>query len=140
MLERWAIDDGRHVPLIEDDIVTSVQEGRDVVVVTCGCGGMPAVSAPRATRLAPHMQHLRDSQRLKGPAGLALGVRVALLMLADVGLFLLLQVAGDSIVPHPHGLPAVLARLAFVLAGFAVAAVLTVSLRLYIAPARPPRP
>lgn len=140
VLERWAIDDGLHAPRIEDDIVASVREGRDVVVVTCGCGGMAAASVPRAARLAPHAQHLRDGQRLKGPAGLPVGARVVLLMLADIGLLLLLQVAGDSVVPHPHGLPTVLARLAFVLAGFAAVAVLTVSLCRYIAPGRPPRP
>ncbi len=139
MLERWAIDDGLHAPQVEVDIVASARRGEDMVTVRCVCGGMAAVMVPRADRLAPHAAHFHASQQIKGPSRPSLGVRVTLLMLADLALFLAAQIAGSRIVPHLDSAAAITARLAFILVGVAAAATLTVSLRNYIAPGRLPR-
>ena len=139
VLERWAVDDGNHVPVVEAEILTSAREGRDMVTVACACGRMRPVTVPSGSRLAPHVAHFAASQRISGPPWLPLGIRLVLLAVADLGLLLAAVAAGQATVPHPHGPAAYAGRLALVLAGMAAAAVLTVGVRRYIAPARLPR-
>ncbi len=138
MLDRWAIDDGYHVPRIEPDILASAKRGEDMVTVSCTCGRMRTATVPHLQRLGPHLAHLRESQRIKGSSRY-LGLRLALLMLADTALFLGAQVLGDRVVPHPAGLADLAARLGFVAAGLVAAAALTVAVRHYIAPGKLPR-
>ena len=140
MLDRFAIDDGRHLPEFVIDEDASSVAGSAQFRVTCSCGRMPEhLAGTRGRALAAHLAHV--GTRLgpsRGPAWLPVGARLAILFVAMMALWGACLALGHVIIRH-YGLTggaAPAARVGFTLAGLALAMGLMVAARRYIAPTR----
>ncbi|WP_149561557.1 hypothetical protein [Streptomyces cacaoi] len=138
MLDRFAIDDGRHLPDLVIDEDASTAAGTARYRVTCSCDRMPHHTAgTRDQALAAHIAHVNT--RLgpsKGPAWLPVGARVILLLVAMVMLWAACYITGRTAVDSTGltGAAANSVLVGSVLAGFALAFGLMVTVRRYIAP------
>ncbi|MYZ38530.1 hypothetical protein GT002_26370 [Streptomyces sp. SID4917] len=136
-LDRYIIDDGRHLPQIVIDEDASTAAGAARYRSGCSCGRM--LSLPADTHehaLNVYLAHI-DAQTgpAKGPEWLPVGVRVVLLALVMVIAWF---VAGQIVAHHQDltGASAVAVRGGSDLAGLALAFGLMVAVRRYIAPTR----
>ncbi|WP_446045343.1 hypothetical protein [Streptomyces olivaceus] len=139
-LDRYIIDDGRHLPQIVIDEDASTAAGAARYRSGCACGRM--LSLPPGTHenaLNVYLAHI-DAQTgpAKGPEWLPVGVRVALLALVMVIAWGACFVAGQIVAHHQDltGASAVAVRGGSDLAGLALAFGLMVAARRYIAPTR----
>jgi hypothetical protein len=140
MLDRFRIDDGRHLPrlVIDEDASTAASAAR--FRASCSCGRMP--TGPAGTReqaLAAHLDHV--STRIgppRGPAWLPLGARITLLLALMLALALGGYAGGLTLVAHYDltGPGAASARAGSLLGGFGLAFLLMVTARHFIAPTR----
>jgi hypothetical protein len=136
-LDRFAIDDGRHVPNIVIDDDASVLAGEACYVAHCSCGNRTRPAIAKELALSAHMEHV--DTRL-GPSGgpdwMPLGVRLTLLMVACLALFLATQFGATLVIDHRSGAAANTIRGGAVVLGFAEVCVLTVAVRRFIAPTK----
>lgn len=139
-LDRFLIDDGRHLAQIVLDEDASHAEGQAVHRVTCSCGYMPAArSTSRDVAYDAFLAHV--STRLdppKGPPWLPLGVRITILATLMLAVCLTGHVAGQAL-PGALSLTGVAAQaftVACVLLGIGLSMVAMVASRRYIAPTR----
>ncbi|MGW0651324.1 hypothetical protein ACWD4T_21340 [Streptomyces umbrinus] len=140
MLDRFAIDDGRHLPdiVIDEDASTRAASAR--FRAACSCGRMPLHPAgSRDQALAAHIAHVNTrTGPSKGPDWLPLEARLVLLVLGCAalwaGAFIGALTLADAM--HLTGTGAAGARVGGVLTGFAAAGCLMVAVRHYIAPTR----
>ncbi|MDX2576721.1 hypothetical protein PV332_14705 [Streptomyces scabiei] len=140
MLDRFAIDDGRHLLEIVIDEDASAAAGEAQYRADCSCGRMP--HPPAGTRdqaLATHIAHVNTRiGPSKGPDWLPLGARLVLLFLGCMALWAGSFVGALELADAMHltGSGAAGARVGGVLTGFAAAGCLMVAVRRYIAPTR----
>lgn len=140
VLERFAIDDGRHLPKIVIDEDASTAAGTARFRSTCSCGRMPQLPAgTRDQALASHIAHVNT--RLgpsRGPTWMPLGPRVAILAITMLLTWLGCYAAGHLVVDElDFGTTATMAVLGgFHFVGLALAFSLMVAFRRYIAPTR----
>ena len=132
-LDRFAIDDGRHLPqlVIAEDASTAA--GRARFRAGCSCGRMS--SHPAGTReqaLAAHIAHVNTKiGPSKGPKWLPVGARLVLLMLAMLAIWMGCYITGETLADGSKVIVA-----GSILTGFALAFGLMVATRHYIAPTR----
>ncbi|ALV39324.1 hypothetical protein [Streptomyces sp. CdTB01] len=140
MLDRFAIDDGRHLLEIVIDEDASAAAGEAQYRADCSCGRMP--HRPAGTRdqaLATHIAHVNTRiGPSKGPDWLPLGARLVLLFLGCMALWAGSFVGALELADAMHltGSGAAGARVGGVLTGFVAAGCLMVAVRRYIAPTR----
>ncbi|MGW0335495.1 hypothetical protein ACWD0J_27095 [Streptomyces sp. NPDC003011] len=136
-LDRFAIDDGHHVPNIVIDDEASVRAGEACYVAHCSCGSATEPAIAKELALAAHAEHV--ATRLgpsRGPDWMPLGVRLTLLMIACLALFMGTQF-GATLLIHDHtGAAAATVRAGAVLMGCVEVCVLTVAVRRFIAPTK----
>lgn len=138
MLDRWRIDDGRHLPEYVIDEDASRAAGRARWRAVCSCGRMPRHEAgvPGEVMRA-HLAHVTSrTGPSRGPAWLPVGLRVALLLVVMAAVWVGCYAAGQA---APGwwaltGASAAAARLGGVLAGWAAAFGLMVGCRRWVAP------
>lgn len=140
MLDRFAIDDGRHLPafVIDEDASSAAGEAR--YRAACSCGRMPPMPAgPQEQARAAHLAHVKTRLHpSKGPAWLPEGARIALLALAMLATFAA-SYAGGQVIIHDQDITGATANLVIVssvLSGYTLAFGLMVAVRRYIAPTR----
>ncbi|MFI8944113.1 hypothetical protein [Streptomyces syringium] len=132
-LDRFAIDDGRHLPqlVISEDASTAAGTAR--FRAGCSCGRM--TSHPAGTReqaLAAHLAHVNTKiGPSKGPKWLPVGARLVILMLAMLAIWTGCYITGEVLADGSKVIVA-----GFILTGFALAFGLMVATRRYIAPTR----
>lgn len=140
MLNRFAIDDGRHLPEIVIDEVASAVAGGARFRVGCSCGRIPQHPAgSRDQALATHIAHVNTRiGPSRGPDWLPLEARLILLFLGCAALWAGAFIGAIAVadVIHLTGTGAAGARVGGVLTGFAAAGCLMVAVRHYIAPTR----
>ncbi|MGW7425819.1 hypothetical protein ACWGJB_38305 [Streptomyces sp. NPDC054813] len=140
MLDRFAIDDGRHLPEIVIDEDASAVAGEARFRADCSCGRMPRPPAgTRDQALSAHIAHVNTRiGPSKGPAWLPLEARLALLFLGCLALCAGFFVGSIELADAAHltSSAAAGARAGGALAGFAAAGCLMVAVRRYIAPTR----
>ncbi|MBZ2410844.1 hypothetical protein HX747_31020 [Streptomyces sp. L06] len=131
--DRFAIDDGRHLPKIIIDEDASTAAGAAQYRATCSCGRMPAALAVTGEgALAAHLAHAATkTEPAKGPQWLPVGVRLALLVLAMLAIWVGCYIAGEMLADGSKVIVG-----AAVLVGFALDFALMVATRRYIAPTR----
>ncbi|WP_314223588.1 hypothetical protein [Streptomyces zaehneri] len=140
MFDRFAIDDGRHLPEIVIDEDASTRAGDARFRAACSCNRMPRHPAgSRDQALAAHIAHVNTRiGPSKGPDWLPLEARLILLVLGCAvlwaGAFIGALTLADAV--HLTGSAAAGARVGGVLTGFAAAGCLMVAVRHYIAPTR----
>ncbi len=139
-LDRFAIDDGRHLPqlVIAEDASTAAGLAR--FRAGCSCGRMS--SHPAGTReqaLAAHIAHVNTKiGPSKGPEWLPVGARVVILAVVMLIVWGACYATGQF-VAHDQGLTGATAKTVLGgshLAGLALAFGLVVAVRRYIAPTR----
>ncbi|MEU3356134.1 hypothetical protein [Streptomyces sp. NPDC037389] len=140
MLERFAIDDGRHLPTIVIDEDASTTAGTARFRATCCCDRMPRHPAgTREQALAAHIAHVKTKiGPSKGPNWLPLGARIIILAVAMLITWGACYAAGQ-IVTHDQDLTGTTAKTVLGgshLVGLALAFGLMVAGRRYIAPTR----
>ncbi|WP_328638400.1 hypothetical protein [Streptomyces canus] len=140
MLERFKIDDGRHLPDLLVDEDASAAAGIVLRRAVCSCGWKQ--DAPVGTReeaFARYLDHART--RLgptRGPDWLPVGVRIALLLVAMVAFAMGCYVGGLAVISRLDltGPGDAIARVTAVGLAFSAAFTLMVAARHYIAPTR----
>ncbi|MER6109369.1 hypothetical protein [Streptomyces hirsutus] len=125
-LDRFRIDDGRHLPALAIDEGSSFLHGRARYRATCSCGRMPP--HPPGSREEAERAHARHAATRLGPE--RLGLRLAALALGMLVVWGTCYAAGRSL----SDAKAVLG--AFHLMGLALAFGLMVAARRFIAPTR----
>jgi hypothetical protein len=81
MLDRFTIDDGRHLPEIIINEDASAKVGKAVFRAGCSCGQMEEVVGTREQAMLAHVGHAGSKLGPeKGPEWLPVGIRLALLM------------------------------------------------------------
>lgn len=140
MLDKFLIDDGRHLPRLIPDDDASVAAGTARYRAHCSCGRMP-YHAPGDQELAltAHAAHVSSCLKpAKGPTWLPMSVRIALLLAAMFLTVMTAFVAGQIVVhrAEPSGVGAKATLVASQLAGYGLAFALMVAVRRYIAPTR----
>jgi hypothetical protein len=136
-LERFAIDDGRHVPNIVIDDEASVRAGEACYVAHCSCGSATEPAIAKELARAAHAEHV--ATRLgpsRGPEGMPLGARLTLLMIACRALFLGTQLSATLLIDNHTGTAVAAVRAGAVLLGCVEVCVLTVAVRRFIAPTK----
>ncbi|MEU5476771.1 hypothetical protein [Streptomyces mirabilis] len=136
-LDRFAIDDGRHVPNIVIDDDASVAAGEACYVAHCSCGNATRPAIAKELALSAHMEHV--STRLgpsRGPDWMPLGVRLTLLMIACLALFMATQFGASLVIGNRTGAEANTIWAGAILLGFAEVCILTVAVRRFIAPTK----
>ncbi|GGN41088.1 hypothetical protein [Streptomyces fuscichromogenes] len=141
MLDRFAIDDGLHLPRIVISEDASAAAGGDARFrADCSCGRMPPHPAgTRDQALAAHIAHVSTrTGPSKGPEWLPLDARVILLLLGCMALWAGSYTGSLALTDAMHltGVGAAGIRIGGVLTGFAAAGCLMVAVRHYIAPTR----
>lgn len=133
MLDRFAIDEGRHLPKVVIDEDASTAAGSARFRADCSCGRMPQHSAgTRERALAAHLAHVKTKiGPSKGPKWLPVGARLALLVLAMLAIWTGCYIAGEALA---DGSKIIVGGAALV--GFSLAFALMVAMRRYIAPTR----
>ncbi|MFD5342972.1 hypothetical protein [Streptomyces anulatus] len=140
VFDRFAIDDGRHLPqpVIDEDASTAAGTAR--FRAECSCGRMP--QHPAGTRdqaLAAHIAHVNTKiGPAKGPEWLPVGARVAILAVTMLVIWGTCYATGQT-VTHDQDLTGATAKTvlgASHLAGLVLAFGLMVAVRRYIAPTR----
>jgi hypothetical protein len=140
MLDRYRIDDGRHLPEIVIDEDASTAAGAARWRASCSCDRMPATPpGTRGQALADHLDHART--RLgppRGPAWLPLEARLVVLLLLMLAVALGCYFGGLVLVDHYAltGPGAMSVRAGSLLGGFSGAFLLMVAARHFIAPTR----
>ncbi|MFD8509678.1 hypothetical protein ACFV27_00830 [Streptomyces antimycoticus] len=140
MLDRYRIDDGRHLPEIVVDEDASTAAGDARWRASCSCDRMPA--APAGTRgqaLAAHLDHVRTRlSPTRGPSWLPAEVRIVVLLLLMLAVALGGYFGGLVLVDHYAlaGPGAMSVRAGSLLGGFGGAFLLMVAGRHFIAPTR----
>ncbi|GAA2686819.1 hypothetical protein [Streptomyces lunalinharesii] len=139
-IDRFIIDDGRHLPefVIVEDASTAAGAAR--YQVACSCGRMPKHAAgTQDEALATHMAHVQTKVGpSKGPKWLPEGARVALLAAAMMVGWGACYAAGNIVVAD-QALTGAAAKTVLggaVLLGFTLDFALMVATRRYIAPTR----
>lgn len=140
MFDRFAIDDGRHLPkpVIDEDASTAAGTAR--FRAECSCGRMPQTPAgTRDQALAAHIAHVTTKiGPSKGPEWLPDGARVVILAVAMLVIWGACYATGQ-IITHDQDLTGATAKTVLGschLAGLALAFGLMVAVRRYIAPTR----
>ena len=140
MLDRFAIDDGRHLPEIVIDEDSSTAAGTARYRAACSCGRMP--QQPGGTHdqaLAAHLAHVNTKIcPPKGPQWLPAGARLVILAAAMLAIWGTCYATGQ-IITHDQALTGAAAKGALVgahLAGLVLAFGLMLAVRRYIAPTR----
>lgn len=140
VFDRFAIDDGLHLPqpVIDEDASTAAGTAR--FRAECSCGRMP--QHPAGTRdqaLAAHIAHVNTKiGPAKGPEWLPVGARVVILVVAMLAIWGACYATGQMIT-HDQDLAGATAKTVLGgshLAGLALAFGLMVAIRRYIAPTR----
>jgi hypothetical protein len=138
--DRFLIDDGLHLPEIVADEDASTRAGTARFRASCSCRRMPlSPPADRGQALAAHLDHVRT--RLapsRGPSWLPVGVRIVVLLLLMLAVALACYLGGLALVDAYAltGASAASVRVGSVLGGFALAFLLMVAARHFIAPTR----
>ncbi|MEU8478106.1 hypothetical protein [Streptomyces hygroscopicus] len=140
MLDRFAIDDGCHLPEVVIDEDASTAAGTARFRATCSCGRMPRQGAgTREQALASHLAHVNTKiGPSKGPEWLPVGARVVILVVAMLIVWGACYATGQF-VTHDQDLTGATAKTVLGgshLAGLALAFGLMVAVRRYIAPTR----
>ncbi|MCW8383924.1 hypothetical protein [Streptomyces justiciae] len=140
MLDRFAIDDGRHLPkiVIDEDASTAADTAR--YRAACSCGRMPQQPAgTRAQALAAHLAHVNTKiGPPKGPQWLPVGARIVILLVAMLAIWGACYATGQ-IITHDQALTGAAAKGVVggsQLMGLVLALGLMVGVRRYIAPTR----
>lgn len=140
MLERFTIDDGRHLPTLVVDKDASTAAGTARVRAVCSCRWEQG--APPGTReeaFAHYLDHARTrTGPSRGPAWLPVEVRIVVLLLLMLAVALGGYAGGLVLVDH-HGMTgtaAMVVRGGSVLVGFGGAFAVMVAARHFIAPTR----
>lgn len=133
MLDRFAIDEGRHLPKVVIDEDASTAAGSARFRADCSCGRMPQHSAgTRERALAAHLAHVKTKiGPSKGPKWLPVCARLVILMLAMLAIWTGCYIIGEMLA---NGSKLIVAG--SILTGFALAFGLMVATRHYIAPTR----
>ncbi|AWN32620.1 hypothetical protein [Streptomyces sp. NEAU-S7GS2] len=139
-IDRFTIDDGRHLPDLVIDEDASTAAGEAQFRAACSCGRMPSLPAgSRDQALAVHIEHVKTkSSAPKGPGWLPEGARVIILAVAMLAVWVACYAAGE-VITHETALTGIAAKavvLASVMTGFILAFSLMVATRRYIAPTR----
>ncbi|WP_433860311.1 hypothetical protein [Streptomyces kronopolitis] len=138
--DRFAIDDGRHLPELVIDEDASTAAGAAQFRASCSCGRMPSLPAgSRDQALAVHLAHVKTKTSApKGPQWLPEGARVIILAVAMLAVWGACYAAGEVITHETAltGTPAKAVVLGSVMTGFSLAFGLMVATRHYIAPTR----
>ncbi|MFD3422638.1 hypothetical protein [Streptomyces decoyicus] len=139
-LDRFAIDDGCHLPqlVIAEDASTAA--GTDCFRPGCSCGRMSSHSAgTHEQALAAHIAHINTKiGPSKGPEWLPVGARVVILAVAMLVIWGACYATGQ-VITHAQDLTGTAAMTLLGgshLAGLALAFGLMVAVRRYIAPTR----
>jgi hypothetical protein len=140
MLDRFAIDDGRHLPKVVIDEDASAAAGTARFRVACSCGRMPRQPAgSRDEALATHIAHVNTKiGPSKGPEWLPVGARLVILAVAMLVVWGACYATGQ-VITHDQELTGATAMTVLGvshLAGLALAFGLMVAARRYIAPTR----
>ncbi|MGV9814726.1 hypothetical protein ACWDTQ_22835 [Streptomyces cellulosae] len=138
-LDRFRIDDGRHIPNLVIDEDATHATGQERYTITCSCGRMPNFNpASRDDALTAHLGHVGiDLEPPKGgrmPLGLRLVLLVTAMLTIAVGFYL-----GGLAVIDTYTLAdgqAAAVRAISMLTGLTFAFALMVAVRRYIAPTR----
>lgn len=132
-LDRFVIDDGRHLPQLVIDEDASTAAGSARFRAGCSCGRM--ASHPAGTReqaLAAHLAHVKTKLGpSKGPKWFPVGARLVVLMLAMLAIWTGCYITGEMLADGSRVIVA-----GSILIGFALAFGLMVATRHYIAPTR----
>ncbi|MEU9405796.1 hypothetical protein AB0E08_08825 [Streptomyces sp. NPDC048281] len=141
MLDRFAIDDGLHLPrIVISEDASAAAGGEARFRADCSCGRMPPHPAgTRDQALAAHTAHV--STRIgpsKGPQWMPLGTRLVLLILSCMALCAGAYAGSLALTEAMNltGAGAGAVRIGGVLTGFAGAGCLMVAVRHCIAPTR----
>ncbi|MFD8727777.1 hypothetical protein [Streptomyces sp. NPDC059611] len=140
MFDRFAIDDGRHLPkpVIDEDASTAAGTAR--FRAECSCGRMPQVPAgTREQALAAHVAHVTTKiGPPKGPTWLPGGARVLILAVSMLVLWGACYATGQFVANGQDltGATATVVLGGSHFAGLALAFGLMVAVRRYIAPTR----
>lgn len=140
MLDRFAIDDGSHLPEVVIDEDASTAAGTARFRADCSCGRMSRHTAgTREQALAAHLAHVSTKiSPTKGPEWLPVSARVVILAVAMLIIWGTCYATGQ-IITHDQDLTGVTAKTVLGgshLAGLALAFGLMVAVRRYIAPTR----
>ncbi|MEU2770675.1 MULTISPECIES: hypothetical protein [Streptomyces] len=140
VFDRFAIDDGQHLPkpVLDEDASTAAGTAR--FRADCSCGRMPQTPAgTRAQALAAHIAHVNTKiGPSKGPEWLPIGARLVILAAAMLIIWGACYATGQN-VTHDHDLTGATAKTVLGgshLVGLALAFGLMVAVRRYIAPTR----
>jgi hypothetical protein len=128
MLQRFAVDDGRHHPTVVIDEDASTTAGTARYRVTCACGQMPP-HTPGDEHHA-YRAHAVHAAAVLGPAGTLTGVRAAVLVVLLFLTWGAVYAAGEVVAAH-YGLGPLVPSLAS-LGGFAVAFAVMVAARRFV--------
>ncbi|MEV7417716.1 hypothetical protein [Streptomyces sp. NPDC089919] len=140
MLDRFAIDDGRHLPQLVINEDASATAGTARYTASCSCGRMPGQTAgTRDQALAAHLAHVTTrTGPSKGPHWLPVGARLLILAGAMALVWGLCFTAGQ-IITDTQDLTGAAAKAVLAgahLTGLLLAFGLMVAVRRYIAPTR----
>ncbi|MFG2978751.1 hypothetical protein ACGFYY_37915 [Streptomyces sp. NPDC048331] len=140
MFDRFAIDDGRHIPQIVIDEDASTAAGTARFRAECSCGRLTrAAAGTRDQATAAHLAHAESRlAAARGPARLPLGTRTSALVAAMLAIWALCYATGATITGH-YGLTGTTAKAVLAgshLAGLALGFGLMVAARRFIAPTR----
>ncbi|MFI8287402.1 hypothetical protein ACIF84_30690 [Streptomyces albidoflavus] len=133
MLERFAVDDGHHLPQLVIDEDASAAAGTARFRAGCSCGtSAPHPAGTREQALAAHLAHV-DAKLgpSKGPKWLPVGARLVILMLAMLAIWMGCYITGEMLADGSKLIVA-----GSILTGSALAFGLMVATRRYIAPTR----
>ncbi|MGW0844299.1 hypothetical protein ACWD26_30000 [Streptomyces sp. NPDC002787] len=140
MFDRFAIDDGRHLPEVVIDEDASTVAGTARFRATCSCGRMPQLPAgTREEALVAHLAHVQTKiGPSRGPQWLPVGARLIILAVAMLVIWGACYATGE-VIAHGQDLTGAIAKTVVGgshLVGLALAFGLMVGARRYIAPTR----
>ncbi|MFD0196222.1 hypothetical protein ACWHAN_24020 [Streptomyces albidoflavus] len=133
MLDRFAVDDGHHLPQLVIDEDASSAAGTARFRAGCSCGTIaPHLAGTREQALTAHLAHVNTKLGpSKGPKWLAVGARLVILMLAMLAIWMGCYITGEMLADGSKLIVA-----GSILIGAALAFGLMVGMRRYIAPTR----
>ncbi|WP_186782499.1 hypothetical protein [Streptomyces sp. CBG9] len=133
MLDRFAVDDGHHLPQLVIDEDASSAAGTARFRAGCSCGRMaPHPAGTREQALTAHLAHVNTKLGpSKGPKWLPVGARIIILMLAMLAIWMGCYITGEMLADGSKLIVA-----GSILIGAALAFGLMVAMRRYIAPTR----